>query len=89
MNPREFLAKRKAHLIFGGAFSLVLALNFTIAFMAGHTFLDAAWKAISEIRLMDYLMFALFWYFCATHRPKDDWHSPFITLNLGQSNNQN
>ncbi|MGH9881835.1 MAG: hypothetical protein ACRD6N_10395 [Pyrinomonadaceae bacterium] len=88
MNPREFLAKRKAHLIFAGALLFVLAFNITIGFTAGQTFLGATWRAISEIRPMDYLMFALFGYACAVHRPKDDWDSSFITLNLSRSNNQ-
>jgi len=88
MNPREFLAKRKTHLIFVGVFLFVLAFNIIIGFMAGQTFLGATWRAINEIRPMDYLMFALFWYACAVHRPKDDWDSSLITLNLSRSNNQ-
>ncbi|MEK6283651.1 MAG: hypothetical protein AABN95_25125 [Acidobacteriota bacterium] len=85
MNPREFLAKGKPHLIIGGLFVLVLAFNITMAFTAGQTLLGATWTAISEIKLMDYLMLALFWYACA-HRPKDDWDSSLITLNLSGSN---
>lgn len=88
MNLREFLAKRKIHLFFVGAFLSVLALNFTIGLTSGQTFLSATWTAFSEIRPADYVMFALFWYACVTHRPKDDWHSPFTTLNLFQSNNR-
>lgn len=88
MNPREFLAKWKTHLIFVGALFLVLTLNITIAFTAGQTFRAATWKAISEIRPIEYMMFALFWYVCAVHRPKDGWGSTLTTLNLGQSPNQ-
>ena len=88
MNPAEFLAKRKIHLIFAGAFVLVLALNIIIDFTPGQTFLGATWKALSEIRPMDYIMFALFWYALAVHRPKDDWGSRLIALNLSRSNNQ-
>jgi hypothetical protein len=87
MNPREFLAKWKTHLFFVGAFLFVLAFNITIGFTAGQTFLGATWKAITEITPMDYLMFALFWYGCAVHRPKDDWDSSLISLNLSRSNN--
>jgi hypothetical protein len=85
---KEFLAKRKAHLIFGTAFLLVLALNIVIGFTAGQTILGATWKGLSALRPMDYLMFALFWYACATHRPKDDWYSPLISLNLSRTNTE-
>jgi hypothetical protein len=87
MNPREFLAKRKTHLIMVSLFLSVLAFNITMAFTAGQTFLGATWTAVSEIKLMDYLMFALFWYACV-HRPKDGWDSSLTTLNLSRSNNQ-
>ena len=85
---KEFLAKRKAHLIFGTAFLFVLALNIIIGYTAGQTILGATWKGLSALRLMDYVMFVLFWYACAAHRPKDDWDGSFITLNLGWSTNQ-
>ena len=79
---REFFAKRKAHLIFGTAFLLVLALNIIIGITEGQTILGATWEGLSALRPMDYAMFALFWYACAVHRPKDDWVSPLISLNL-------
>lgn len=88
MNPREFLTKNKVHFIFVGAFLFVLAFNITIDFTAGQTFLGATWKAISGIRPMDILMFAGFWYACAVQRPKDDWDSSLISLNLSRSNRQ-
>ena len=75
---KEFLAKWKTHLFFAGAFLSVLVFNITIGFTAGQTFLGATWRAIGEIRAMDYLMFALFWYVCAVHRPKDDWDIPLL-----------
>ena len=87
MNPREFLAKRKTHLFFLSAFLFVLAVNIIIGVMAGHTFRGATWRAISEIRPMEYIMYALFWYACVVHRPKDDWDSSLISLNLSRSNN--
>lgn len=83
---KEFLAKRKAHLIFASAFLFVLVLNIIIGFTAGQTVLGAIWNGISSIRPMDYLMFALFWYACAVHRPKADWDSPLISLNLSLRN---
>ena len=85
---KEFLAKGKANLIFGTAFVVVLALNIIIGFTAGQTFLGATWNGISALRPMDYLMFALFWYACAVHRPRDDWHSPLISLNLSRTNTE-
>jgi hypothetical protein len=88
MNPREFLAKRKTHLFFVGALLFALTLDITIGFMAGQTFLGATWRAISEIRPMEYIMFALFWYACAVHRPKDDWDSSLISLNLSRANTE-
>ena len=88
MNPREIFAKRKTHLFFGSTLLFVLAFNIAAGFTAGETFLDATWRAISEIRPMEYIMFALFWYACAVHRPKDDWDSSLISLNLSRSNNQ-
>jgi hypothetical protein len=84
---KEFLAKRKAHLIFGGGFLFVIALNIIIGFTSDQTFLGGSWRAISEIRPMEYIMFALFWYACALHRPKDEWESSLISLNLSQPNN--
>jgi hypothetical protein len=88
MNPREFLAKRKAHLIFVGAFLFAIVVNITIGLMKGETLPSAAWRGISEIKPMEYIMFVLFWYFCAVHRPKDDWGSSFISLNLSGPNSK-
>ena len=86
MNQREFLAKWKTHLFFVSFLLFILAFNITIGFTPGQTFLGATWRAISEIRPMEYAMFALFWYACAVHRPKDDLESSLITLNLSRSN---
>jgi hypothetical protein len=88
MNPREFLAKRKAHLIFGGAFLLFLAFNIITGFTSGQTILGAAWKGLSTLRPIDYIMFALFWYACAVHRPNRDSYSPLISLNLSRTNSE-
>jgi len=88
MNPREFLKKHKVHFFFVSVFLSVLALNITIDFAAGQTLLSSTWKAISGIRPMDYLMFAVFWYACAVHRPKDDWDSSLISLNLSRTDRQ-
>jgi hypothetical protein len=85
---KEFLAKWKAHLIFISAFVFVLALNIIIGLTAGQTVLGAIWTGISALRPMDYLMFALFWYACAVHRPRDDWYSPLISLNLSRTNTE-
>jgi hypothetical protein len=85
---KNFLAKRKAHLIFGTAFLLVLALNIIVALTAGQTILGAIWKGLSAERPMDYIMFELFWYACAVHPPKDDWYSPLIALNLSRTNTE-
>ena len=54
MNPRDFLAKWKTHLFFVSALLFVLTFNITIGFRAGQTFLGATWRAISEIRPMEY-----------------------------------
>lgn len=86
MNPRGFLAKHKTHLIFVGAFLFALAVSIAMNLAANQTFGDATWTAISEIRPMDYFMFALFWYACAVYRPQE-WSSPLISLNLSRSNN--
>ena len=85
---KEFLAKRKAHLIFGTTLLLVLALNTILGLTAGQTILGATWNGITAIRPMDYIMFALFWYACAVHRPKDDWHSPLISLHLSRTDTE-
>jgi hypothetical protein len=84
MNPREFIAKRKAHLVFVGSFLLALVFNITIGLIAGESVLSATWRSVSELRPMDYAMFALFWYACAVHQPKDDWQSSLISLNLSK-----
>jgi hypothetical protein len=85
---KEFLAKRKAHLLFGTAFVVVLALNIIIGFTPGQTILGATWKGLRALRPMDYLMFVVFWYACAVHRPRDDWHTPLISLNLSRTNTE-
>jgi hypothetical protein len=85
MKPRELIAKRKAHLVFVAAFLLALVFNITIGLMSGESVLGATWKSVSEIRPMEYAMFALFWYACAVHQPKDDWQGSFISLNLSSS----
>jgi hypothetical protein len=85
---KEFLAQRKAHLIFGTAFLLVLALNIMIALTASQTILGAIWKGLGAVRPMDYIMFALFWYACAVHPPKDDWYSSLVSLNLSRTNTE-
>lgn len=85
---KQFFAMRKAHLMFGSAFLLVLAVNIIIDFTAGETFLGSTWNAFSEIRPMEYLMVALFWYACAVHRPKDEWEGSLIKLNLSRSISQ-
>ena len=84
----EFLAKRKAHLIFGTAFLFVIALNTIFGLTAGQTLLGATWDGITSVRPMDYAMFALFWYACAVHRFKDDWHSPLISLDLSRTDTE-
>jgi hypothetical protein len=82
---KEFVAKRKAHLIFGAAFLFILSVNIVLGFTAGQTIMGATWEAIQVLRPMDYLMFALFWYACAVQRPKDDWYSPIVSLNLSNT----
>jgi hypothetical protein len=49
---------------------LVLALNIITGFTPGETILGATWKGRSALRAMDCLMFALFSYACAVHRPR-------------------
>jgi hypothetical protein len=82
MSAKEFLAKRRVHLIFFVAVLSVLAFNIVTAFTAGHTVPGASWKAIGDIRPLDYLMLALFWYACAVYQPKDGFKSSIISLNL-------
>ncbi|HSE36963.1 MAG TPA: hypothetical protein VLG74_06635 [Blastocatellia bacterium] len=81
MNPMEFIARRKTHLVFVFAF-LVAVVNMTIGLTSGESFLGATLTGVSQIRPMDYGLFALFWYACAAHPPKDDWQSSLISLNL-------
>ena len=84
---KEFLAKRKVHLIFGTGLLFILAFNVITGFKEGQTIWAATWKGLSAQRPMDYVMFALFWYACAVH-PKDDWYSPLISLNLSRTNTE-
>ena len=85
---KEFIAKRRAHLVFGTGFLLALALNISIGFTPGQTFLGAIWNGLTTTKPMDYVMFAAFWYSCAVHRPSDDWYSPLVSLNLSRTSNQ-
>ena len=85
MNPMEFIAKRKRHLVFVSAFLIAVLANITIGLSSGESLLVATWTGVSEIRPMDYGMFALVWYACAIYPPKDDWQSSLISLNLSGS----
>lgn len=85
MNPRKFIAKRKTHLVFVAAFLLAILFNITVGLISGESIVGATWMSLSEIRPMDYIMFALFWYTCAVYQPKDDSQSSLITLNLSGS----
>ena len=85
---KEFPPKRKAHLIFGTAFLLVLAFNTILDLTAGQTLLGATWNGITAVTPVDYVMFALFWYACAVHGLKDDWHSPLISLDLSRKDSE-
>ena len=85
---KEFLAKRKAHLIFGGAFLLGLLLNIIVGFTPGQSVMGAIWNGVSEFRPMDYLMFTICWYSSAVYRPRDDWNTSLISLNLSQTNSE-
>jgi hypothetical protein len=85
MKSREFVARRKRHLVFVAAFLLALVVNITIGLMSNESVLGATWRGVSEIRPMDYVMFALVWYACAVHQPKDEWQSSLISLNLSGS----
>lgn len=87
MNPKRLLSNRKAHLIFGGALFLFMAVSIIAGLATGQSFLDATWSAVRGIRPMDYLMFALFWYVCAAP-PRDDWDTSLISLNLARSDNR-
>jgi hypothetical protein len=79
---KTFLAKQKVHLIFGTGFLIVPAINIIIALTEGQAIRSAIWNGLSAVRPGDYIMFGLFWYGCAVHRPKDSWDSPLISLNL-------
>ena len=85
MNPMEFIAKRKRHLVFVFAFLIAVVVNITMGLSSGESFLDATWKGVSEIRPMDYGMFAVVWYACAVHQPNDGWQSSLMSLNLSGS----
>jgi hypothetical protein len=88
MNPGEFLVKRKTHLVFVSLLLMVLAVSTIMGFMAGQTLRGATWRAISEIRPMEYILFAGFWYDCAVRRSKEGWGSSLTTLNLSRPNHQ-
>jgi hypothetical protein len=88
MNFRKFLTKHKAHFFFVSVFLLILAVNITIELRAGQPVVGAIWKSISGVRPMDYLMFAIFWYACAVHRPEDDRDSSLISLNLSRASRE-
>jgi hypothetical protein len=87
VNPKELLVRRKAHLMFGGAFFLFMAFSIIVGLTTGQSFLGATWSAVRGIRPMDYLMFALFWYVCAARRRRDEWDSSLISLNLSNDGN--
>ena len=87
MDSKVLLRRRKAHLIFGGAFFLFMAFSIIAGLTSGQSLLGATWSAVSGIRPMDYLTFALFWYVCAAP-PRDDWDTSLISLNLSRPDNR-
>ena len=76
-------SKWKIHLLFGGAVPAAIAFNIVVNMFAGKDFSEAAWSAVRDNRPMEVLMLAAFWYGLAFYQPKDEWSSPFISLNLG------
>jgi aspartate racemase len=81
VNPKQSFSKWKTPLIFVGALLLALAFNTVIGFTPNESVLESLWRGLREIRPMEYLMFAAFWY-AFTGQPKDKWHSSLISLNL-------
>ena len=86
MNRRALPANRKTHITFAAIFLSVVTLYVATGLIAGQTISAATWGAVSVMKPMDYLMFAVFWYACEM-RHKEDWHSPLVTLNLKRTKN--
>jgi hypothetical protein len=76
------ISKWKIHLLFGGSFLAAIAFSIAVNMLAGKRFSEAAWSAVREIRPIEVIMLAAFWYGLAFYQPKDEWSSPFISLNL-------
>lgn len=84
MKTKELLNRWKVHLFFGGGFLLVFTINVVINALHGQTLLRAMISALQGISPLEYLMFALFWYFLARGK-ESDGRSRFTTLNLNSS----
>jgi hypothetical protein len=76
---KDFLAKRKAHLVFGSALLFILALNIVLALTPGQTVIVTIWKGFSSIRPVEYLMFGGFWYACHTASQRRLVQSPYFS----------
>ena len=81
MKIKQLFKRFKVHLIFGGGFMLVFAINVVMNAFDGQTVLRAIVSSLQGIRPMEYLMFALFWYVLARGK-ESDARSGFTTLNL-------
>ena len=81
MKTKELVNRWKVHLVFGGGFLLVFAINMVMNALNGQTVLRATVSSLQGIRPMEYLMFALFWYVLARGK-ESDARSRFTTLNL-------
>ena len=78
----EVIANLKVHLLFAAGFLIALTFGITTEIVGGQRLPGAIWNTVSQIRPMEYAMFALFWYVCAVHKARDERNGSLTTLNL-------
>ena len=61
-----------------------MLLHLVLDLAAGFSFGKATWRALSSIKPMEYLMFALMWYGLAFSQNLDQRRSRLTALNLGR-----
>lgn len=82
MNIGELLKRWGVHFWFVGTFLFVWTISVVLNTMDNQTVPQAMLAALREIRPFDYVLFAAFWWYVATHRRESDSRSTLTTLGL-------
>jgi hypothetical protein len=76
--------RTKVHLFFGGGLLLALAVGLATSLFSGLSLWSSIFGAFRQIRPVEYIMFALFWYWFARGQ-RTNSRPTLTTLNLSGS----